>query len=287
MKIKFWGTRGSLPVPGEDTIQFGGNTPCLEIIDDNENKIIIDAGTGIRTLGRIIANNHSTKNIDILLTHTHWDHIQGLPFFAPFFSNKFKINIHTNINGGSTLEQILDSQMQPPFFPVKKDVFSADINFLRIDKDCILNFGDIRINAIETHHSQGTLSYKIQSANKTIVYMTDNEIYYRDSDANPDFKSIKERNSDLIEFAYNADYLIHDSMYKLQDFPNKLGWGHSNNIAAAHLAILADVKNLILFHYEPTYSDKDIIELVEETQNFVINHDSSIKVIAASEKLVI
>ena len=287
MKVKFWGTRGSVPVPGHSTIKYGGNTPCLEISYDDEHILILDAGTGIRTLGNEIINKYKSKKIQIFITHAHWDHIQGLPFFLPFFQSDYEIDIYNNLENGATLDQIINAQMQPMFFPVNMEVFKAVINFHKLCDDCIIDFGELKIHTFPVHHSKGTLSFKLVQNGKTIVFMTDNEIYYKDSKTYPNFDTISEKNSELIDFCKGADYLIHDCMYSSDDFPSKVGWGHSNNIALGHFAVLAKVKNLILFHYEPEYTDDKVTKLLEDTVTFVKKHAPDMNVIPATETLKI
>jgi phosphoribosyl 1,2-cyclic phosphodiesterase len=287
MVVKFWGTRGSVPVPGEGTQKYGGNTPCLEIISDSGEYVIIDAGTGIRELGNKIVEEKSFKKIVILLSHTHWDHIQGLPFFAPLYDEYFEVDIYSYSDNGYVLDHFIDAQMRPEFFPVNKAIFKAKVKYKKLSKDEIYNFGNLTFKLLTTHHSRGTLSFRIEQGKKSIVYMTDNEILYNSDVMDPQKEDIEIKNKEIIKFCNDADYLIHDTMYMLKDFSSRVGWGHSNNIAAAILTNLAKVKNLILFHYSPEYSDNMVEELINSTEKFISQNNFNINCIPSTEGLEI
>ncbi|MCF8240266.1 MAG: MBL fold metallo-hydrolase [Melioribacteraceae bacterium] len=284
MKLKFWGTRGSIPVPGEKTLKYGGNTPCIEIRSGNNDLIILDAGTGIREFGKELIKSNPLEEMHLFISHSHWDHIQGLPFFGPFFREDFKANIYSFTNGYMHVDNILDAQMNPNFFPVGKEVFPANIKYNKINDQSKLQFGELELSTCKVHHSEGTLSFKAKENGKTFVYMTDNEIFYNaDEDHEPNLKRIFDMNESLIEFCSGADYLIHDSMYSFNDFRTKIGWGHSNNIALAYFSKLANIKNLVLFHYDPDYCDSDIDALLESTTKKLRELDTNIDCIASSE----
>ncbi len=284
MKVKFWGTRGSIPVPGPKTVKYGGNTPCIQVISKNGISIIIDAGTGIRNLGIELIKNHLPKELNIFISHSHWDHIQGIPFFIPFFNKEFDINIYTNTSQNMDVAHIIDSQMHPFYFPVnKEEVFKSKINYHKIQAEEKYQIDGLTIETAKVHHSQGTLAFKITEGNKSVVYMTDNEIYYNAFSQKPNMDIISELNREQIEFCNNSDYLIHDSQYTLADFDKKIGWGHSNNVALTYFSTLAKVKNLVLFHYDPDYSDEMIEKLVDNTQLFLNSINSSVNCIASKE----
>jgi phosphoribosyl 1,2-cyclic phosphodiesterase len=284
MKIKFWGTRGSIPVPGPNTVKYGGNTPCIQVTSEKGASVIIDAGTGIRNLGLELISKNDIKELNIFISHSHWDHIQGIPFFIPFFKNDYKINIFSNAKKDMDVAHIIDSQMHPFYFPVnKEEVFKSTINYNKIEQLKKYTIGDLTVETETVHHSNGTLAFKITEKDKTIVYMTDNEIYYDASNNSPDIDKILELNNKQIEFCKNVDYLIHDSQYTLDDFSKKIGWGHSNNVALAYFSKLANIKNLVLFHYDPDYSDEMIEKIVIETKNFLNKIKSSVNCIPSKE----
>ncbi len=266
MKVKFWGVRGSIPVPGKSTIKYGGNTPCISVANDSQELIIFDAGTGIFNLGNKIVEENNYKTLHIFLTHFHWDHIQGFPFFAPFFSPGFNIKIYYNTTDGLTAAKAIDEQMQSGFFPVKRDeVFKANIDFIDISSDASIKIDDFIISKIHTHHSEGTFSYRIEEKGKALVYMTDNEIYCKKEEEHPSLDSICSLNDDLIGFTKDADILIHDTQYFEEHFSEKVGWGHSNNAAVTFFAHKANVKKLFLFHYDPGFDDEKVEQLYSET----------------------
>lgn len=286
MKIKFWGTRGSIPVPGQDTIKYGGNTSCIQISNENDF-IVIDAGTGIRELGKKIIENEKLKEIKIFISHTHWDHIQGLPFFAPLYEKDYKIKIFTNRTKDDNNNKILDYQLNPDFFPVIRKDLKAEIEFIHIDEKNPVETGNFLVSAEKVHHLNDALAFKIEAGEKSIVYMPDNEIYSKKESNKIKLNDIKLNNFELIKFCKNVDCLVHDCMYSFKDSMNKRGWGHSDNISLAYFSILTEIKNLILFHYEPDYSDSDIDKMVAETESIIKEQKSDLKVIPSKELLEI
>ncbi|MFA3781897.1 MBL fold metallo-hydrolase [Melioribacteraceae bacterium 4301-Me] len=285
MKIKFWGTRGSIPIPGINTLEFGGNTPCVQITDENGKALILDAGTGIRELGKQIISQNSLFKINLLVSHSHWDHIQGLPFFEPLYHKEYEINIYSYAHQGIEGFEIFEAQWHPLFFPVKKDVLKATIKYNAIVEDMKYNIGGFLVSTKKMNHSKGTLGFRIHSV-KDIVYMTDNELIF-DTESPFSMKNIFDKNKELVEFCRGCDYLIHDSMYSLKDNISKIGWGHSNNISVLQFAEIAEVKNLILFHYDPDYSDKDLNKLINESNNYIRHLNYKINCVASKEGLEI
>ncbi|RMD48739.1 MAG: MBL fold metallo-hydrolase [Ignavibacteria bacterium] len=274
MHINFWGTRGSIPVPGKNTVKYGGNTPCIQLCLDSNYTIIFDAGSGIRELGENILENKKLNDLKIFITHTHWDHIQGLPFFRPLYEPGYDVTIHSNVNNGMRIENIIDSQMNPNFFPVSKDVFRSKVHFSKISALSHYKVNDVLIETFLSHHSKGTLAYKVIYEDKTLVYLTDNELIY-DIEEKPTPEEIMKWNEDLLQFVAGSDYLIHDATYKLKDFKPKVGWGHSNSVSAAIFGHLANVKKLILFHYDPLYTDKDVDSLIKDAKKTLKELNSS------------
>jgi len=287
MELTFWGTRGSIPVPGESYAGYGGNTPCLELETKAGEVIIIDAGSGIRNLGNNILRENKSKKLSLIISHTHWDHIQGIPFFKPFYIPGFEIDVYFPASADQKAEDMFDVQMQPLYFPVTRKVFGSKFNFINFTSSSVFNFNGMSVQFAKVHHSKNTMSYKFVENGKTLVYMTDNEIEYGAAQNDPTRENILKNNSDLISFCEGADYLIHDSMYFYSEFKQKIGWGHSNNKSLAIFAGLAKVKNLLLFHYDPEHDDKKVEQLFTETKEFLLREDPSINCIASCEGMKI
>ncbi|MEJ2617076.1 MAG: MBL fold metallo-hydrolase, partial [Ignavibacteriaceae bacterium] len=258
-------------------------TPCVEL-RSNDNKIIIfDAGSGIRELGIDLAKNYNLdEDINIIISHYHWDHIQGIPFFLPLYEKKRQLIFHGLTINGHNISDILSNQMNHNYFPIKIDEVSANINYKQIDFNSSYNINGIKIKTFKANHSTPTLAFKIFEGNKCFVYMTDNEL---DFDNNGD--SIEELNKGLIDFCHGCDYLIHDTMYDESQLLYKKGWGHSSNILLANFSILAEVKNLVLFHYNPDYTDDKIELMLSETKEIFKKGNHEIECIAAKEGLEI
>jgi phosphoribosyl 1,2-cyclic phosphodiesterase len=255
MRIRFWGVRGSIPVPGPSTVHTGGNTSCVEV-RCGKDLIILDAGTGIRLLGNELLKEEAVEE-HIFISHVHWDHIQGFPFFGPAFAKGNRIFLYGGRNVTTTLEETLYGQMNYPNFPVMLDNLPSQINFNDLDEGEIIHIGgeSVVVDNVKLNHPNGVYSYKITYEGRSVVYATDTEHY-----ANPDTK--------LLEFARGADLLIYDAQYFPKEYTgesgggSKVGWGHSTNIEGARLAGLAGVKKLVLFHHDPQHTD----EMVDEKE---------------------
>ncbi|MGE5436382.1 MAG: MBL fold metallo-hydrolase [Syntrophothermus sp.] len=289
MKLKFWGTRGSIPVPGKDTLKYGGNTPCVEIRSNDDKLIILDGGSGIRELGNYLISNQYEDEIKILISHYHWDHIQGIPFFKPLYQAESRLKFYGLTINNMNIKDYLHLQMKSNYFPIKMDAVDAKVKYEHMEVNKKYVFDDLVIETYQVNHSSPTLTYRITNDGKKIVYMTDNELYSIENgydDIMKDEGFIAE-NQDLIDFCSGCDYLIHDTMYDEATIRDKAGWGHSSNVALAYFSILAKIKNVVLFHYNPEYTDKKIDELHKETQKVLKEQKSDIKCIAAKEGLEI
>lgn len=285
MNIKFWGTRGSIPVPGEKALKYGGNTSCIQITLDDGQIVLLDAGSGIREFGNNFLEYSNEKRISIFISHTHWDHIQGLPFFKPLFNPDFTVDIYLFKKKNSEISQVIKGQINNYFFPITSELLPAKINYHQIKENDSIEIGDAKIIAKSTRHSEGTFAYKIVENDRSVIYMTDNEINFDTNGNDINTHSILHYNEDLIEFCKDADYLIHDTMYLFKDY--KKDWGHSNDLAVAAFGHFANVKNLILFHYNPEYDDETVDNLFNSTKQKLIDLNSNVKCFPSTESMSI
>lgn len=251
MKIKFWGVRGSIPTPWKDAMQVGGNTSCVQIIPREEQLIILDAGTGLRILGDSLVGKPVQGHL--LLSHMHWDHIQGFPFFVPAYIPGNQFTLYGTHWSDQTLEQIMSGQMRAPYFPVELNQMAADLKFVELKEETFW-IDDVKITARKFNHPGGVLGFRIEQDEQVIIFATDME--YTEHNLDPG----------LIDFAKDADILIYDAQYTPEELANKTGWGHSTHIAAAHLAKTSNVKNLMLYHHDPSHSDQMLQRMLSEAR---------------------
>jgi phosphoribosyl 1,2-cyclic phosphodiesterase len=250
MKITFYGVRGSTPVPGKDTIIFGGNTSCVYVQSQNGHSVILDAGTGIIALGKKLIEKQDP--ITILLTHNHWDHIQGFPYFAPIFQPDREITLIPGAVEYDDKDMIL-KQMSGSSHPVKFDLLPAKIE---LDKSQSINsafdIAGFKVKTQKLNHPDGGTAYCLYSDGKKLAYVTDNELF-------PPY-AIATSWQQWLEFIGNADVLIHDAQFTDNDLPLKHGWGHSTFKQVANLAKEAKVKKLYIISHDPERTDKSLLE---------------------------
>ncbi len=263
LKVKYWGTRGSIPCPGSERAKYGGNTSCIQLLGGSE-VIVMDAGTGIRELGLELVAQRKPLKINLLLTHTHWDHIQGFPFFTPIYVPGNDITIFGPRALEKSLEEALMFQMQYSYFPVKGVELAAKIKFRELDGEDEFRIGDVDFRTKSMNHPIRVLAYRFARGNRSGVYTGDNEPYYdvlADSNkADPGAQNrrefIKECNDKVVQFCKGLDLLIADAQYTDEEYEAKRGWGHSSVGHVLDLAQAGGVKTLSLFHHEPTHDDK-------------------------------
>ena len=249
--LKFWGCRGTIPVPGPDTIKYGGNTSCVSITFPDEHIFIFDAGTGIKPLANhLMASGKKKLTGTIFISHPHWDHINFLPFFIPFFvpGNQFTLVGHPV--EGLGIEQLVSNQMGGVHFPITAREFGAQVLYQDISEGSF-DFGPAKVETMLLCHPGNCVGYSVLYEGKKICYVTDNELFPEDSDmysANYEAR--------LVEFIKGADVLITDSTYFDEEYPAKVGWGHSRVSAVCELAHRGGVKELFLFHHDPDQDDR-------------------------------
>jgi phosphoribosyl 1,2-cyclic phosphodiesterase len=279
-KLKFWGTRGSIPTPGPATARYGGNTACVSVSGPDGRLVILDAGSGLRPLGHeLMADGNGAISADILLSHTHWDHIQGLPFFKPLSAPGNTFCIFGAAQEGVALEEILRRQMDPMVFPVPLRALAAGITVREITEGDVA-LADFVVRAFRLRHPGTTLGYRLAPApgGREIAYLTDNEL--GDGARYPVTPDWRAR---LVEFLKGTDTLIHDAMYAEQIIKARCGWGHSTPRQAVALAVEAGCRRLILFHHEPEHDDEALDRLVADTRQFAAENGGKLEVEAAAE----
>lgn len=288
MKIRFWGVRGSLPTPltpaqlkskissitqriGADDIAtqearerflarlpdylfstVGGNTACVELVTGENCRIVFDAGTGIRNLGQEILASKKPCAVHLFMSHFHWDHLQGLPFFGPAFDPQ---SFMTFYSPNPDLKAIMEGQMRQPYFPIGMDAMGANKEFVHLKGDGV-KIGEVRVHYRSMSHPGGCYSYAVEEAGKKVIYSTDTELDAKDFDRSPE----NER------YFADADALIIDAQYTLGEAIEKQYWGHSSFSLAADFAASWRIKRLILFHHEPNYSDKKIESILKSAE---------------------
>ena len=279
MQITFRGTRGSIPSPGPQTARYGGNSSCVEVRLNNGTRLIFDAGTGIRALGGAMMAEPGPMEAYLFLTHMHWDHIQGLPFFAPAFLDTTRLHFFGPEEPPLTLEQVLCDQMRRPYYPIPMHAMAGRMDFTAMSEGSVSHaVPGATITACELNHPGKTLGFRVEAEGKVFVYATDNEPFGSDP-----LTQHLVGPSRLVSFAQGADLLIQDAQYTQQEYPQRLGWGHSTHIDALQLARDAGVKQLALYHHDPSHSDADIDRMVAHCQSWMHKQQAAFTFFAAAE----
>ena len=312
MKVKFWGVRGSLPAPipppevenkivqalcGASGLDLddaqsvktyvkslpyhqrtttGGNTSCVEVRGDN-TEIILDAGSGIRQLGIDLMQGPCGQGqgiIHLLVSHTHWDHIMGFPFFTPAYAPGNQIIVYGR---HPRIKERFQDQHHPDHFPVSLETMSADLQFVQLGEGAKVNIGEFTVSSISLRHPGGSYSYKIEESGRAFVYATDAE-----------YKGLRPKALEqYIDFYAESEALVFDAQFTLEDAMEKEGWGHSSSMVGVDIALRAKIKRLILFHHEPSYSDEKLEEIYDKTIRYyeTIKGNHNLEIILAREGL--
>ncbi|MGK5088727.1 MBL fold metallo-hydrolase [Bdellovibrionota bacterium FG-2] len=266
MRVRFWGVRGSIATPGKNTAEFGGNTTCIEVEDDFGQTFIFDAGTGIRELGLDLARR-KVGVIHLFITHTHWDHIQGFPFFVSAYIPGNEIHIYGPTHFEHTLKKIMDLQMDYAYFPISMQQLNAAIEYSDL-KEQTLEIGGTTIQTQYSNHPVTGLCYKITCNGKSLVFTGDMETYYNvlstggeDPGEDEELNQIVAERNERHQAFCQADLLIHDAQYTAEEYPKFQGWGHSSMESVISIVKSPAVKKLILTHHDPTRTDQALSAL--------------------------
>lgn len=281
MKVRFWGTRGSIATPGGATLRYGGNTSCVEMTSDSGEIILIDAGTGANAFGRALIEEGRFKRGHILISHTHWDHIQGLPFFAPLFVPGAEWHVYGPRGIGQSLRDVLAAQMDYAYFPVTINQFAANVQFHEVVEGGFA-LGDVYVTTQYLNHPALTVGYRLEADGASIVYASDHEPHSPHAgEGHPE--EAESGDAAHIEFIRDADLVIHDAQYTASEYPAKIGWGHSTIEYAVDVAIAANVRELALYHHDPARNDEAVDVLIAAARERAAKAGADLVVSGAAE----
>lgn len=288
MKIRFWGTRGSIASPGKGTVQYGGNTSCVEL-RVGKHILIFDAGTGIRNLGNklITEFNNQPVTLHLFISHTHWDHIQGFPFFIPAYQKNFQIKLYGPPARDRSLKDLMKIQMDSEYFPVPLGNLSAEIVMQEVREPFWIE--NLKVTPFYVNHPAMTLAFRISDDKQSFIYASDNEPYKYTLHAVRKEQLASQYGAELddkfVEFLSGADFLVCEAQYTLEEYKSKIGWGHSPIESVVEFAVKASVKQLAMYHHDPAHDDTTIDKMVKHAQKLLKSQKSHIKCIGAYEGL--
>jgi phosphoribosyl 1,2-cyclic phosphodiesterase/CheY-like chemotaxis protein len=282
-RVKFWGVRGSIPAPGPDTVHYGGNTSCVEVRADGEI-IILDAGSGIRPLGLELGRKAGEQPISatLLITHTHWDHIQGFPFFLPAYNPKNRLRILGVEGARASLAATLAGQMESPYFPIALKQLPGNIEIEEL-RERRAKIGRVRIEACQSNHPDVAFGYRLFTSAGSLVYLPDNETFNELAAGRPDCAERRERTRQLTDFIAGADLLICDAQYDAEEYKTHMGWGHGCVDDVVRFAMAGNVRALQLFHHDPAHDDRKITEMLDHARKLAAAEGSPLQIDAARE----
>lgn len=248
LRVTCWGTRGSIPSPGPETVRFGGNTSCVEVRTGDGRRYVLDAGSGIRALGRRMMAEGGPVDADLFVTHYHWDHIQGFPHWSPLYSGDTRVRVHGPRVGDVSAAAAFEGQMSGVYFPVPIHVFPAAIEYADVAEGEPWTDGAVEVSAFAVRHTGAAYAYRVRARGATLVYAPDNEL----GGADPAWYAA------FADFVRGADLLLHDAMYTDAEYERFRGWGHSTFGQAVRLAEEAGVRRLLFFHHAPSRADAEL-----------------------------
>lgn len=296
MRLKFWGTRGSLPTPGRHTVRYGGNTPCIEVRLNDNRLIILDAGTGIHDLGKELLDRNEILQTYLFISHPHLDHIQGFPFFSPIYKDGHELTIIGVETEKITLKRMITDLMNKVYFPIHMDELKAKIHFRKVGEEEFTVF-DATVRTLFVNHPSYSLGFRITHGGRSFVYISDNEPFDR---SNSLIKSNLESwvlekylatsgdpNQRIYDFVRNADLLIHDATYTPEEYREHVSWGHSHYLFPLDIAARGNVRKLVLFHHDPSHSDEKVDEILQKCVSEIRSRRYPFECVAAAEGMTL
>ena len=281
MYVRFWGTRGSIAAPGDRTARYGGNTSCVEVRAADGTVIVLDCGTGARELGlHLVRTLPSPMRLHLFIGHTHWDHIQGFPFFVPAFLPGAELNVYAPLGFQQSLEEAMSGQMEYSYFPVKLRDLRSRIHFTELEEG-FFRVGDVLVETQYLNHTAPTIAYRMTNGGACVAYVTDHEPFWRAEDGTLNHPGDQRH----IAFIKDADLVIHDAQYSEEEYDQRVGWGHSTVEYATDVALAAGVKQLALFHHDPSHDDPFMERFETSARARVAAHGGRLDVFAAREGL--
>jgi phosphoribosyl 1,2-cyclic phosphodiesterase len=288
MRLRFWGTRGSIAAPGPGTNHFGGNTSCIELTTNEGKHLVLDCGTGARVLGNhMLATASGPISASILLTHTHWDHIQGFPFFAPLFAPGNHFDVYGPEKCHLSLHDVLSGQMEHHYFPVELDQLAARITYKDLTEGSH-EIAGLKVAAHPMNHPSPTLGYRFERNGVSVLYLSDHEPFaegvWREGAEPGRMESILDPGDRKhAEYMRNADVLIHEAQYTPEEYVSKRNWGHSTYSYVVELAAAAGVKRLFLTHHDPAHDDAFVADIEQRARHLANSLGTTMEVSCAYE----
>ena len=302
MRVKFWGVRGSLPVPGRKTERYGGNTSCVEVRSESGTRVVVDAGTGIRKLGKeLVAETEAGKSeVHLLISHTHWDHIQGLPFFSPLYQKGNRLCVYARKRDDLHLRAVFASQTDDPYFPIPFEEAKADIAFRELPDSAQFEISDVKVACARLNHPYIATAYRLTVDGASVVYVSDtapfSDILFEDQFiAQPpgpgaelpaaDLQKLARMREGIVRLCEGADLVVYDTMFTPEDYKRIPHFGHSRPSDALQICREAGARQLALFHHAPERSDAEVDAILADTKATAKRQGIELDIVAAHEGL--